>query len=220
MIVCPVKKTVWGDLKTKQNLIDAINKSGQPFGVDWSGPACNVVPTAPCDKTYYQYLGFGLHSGIDIPVVNGTEVYACADGKVTELSNVTTKGIGVVIYHPQLLLKSIYWHLLSYNVALGDTVKGGQLIASSDNTGYSIGPHLHFELKTTDEHGVSITPVDPMPYIGFDNMTQEEVKKQYALSFYREPTSEELSYWTGRPLIEFLNTAIKDRSVFLANEVK
>lgn len=46
-------------------------------------------------------------------------------------------------------------------------------------------------------------------------MTQEEVVKQYVLAFYREPDSEELAYWTGKPLIDFLNTAIKDRAVFL-----
>jgi hypothetical protein len=46
-------------------------------------------------------------------------------------------------------------------------------------------------------------------------MTAEEVKKQYRLSFYRDPDAGELAYWTGRPLLEFLNTAIKDRAIFL-----
>lgn len=49
-------------------------------------------------------------------------------------------------------------------------------------------------------------------------MTQEEVKKQYALAFYRAPDAGELAYWTGRNLLEFLNTAIKDRAQFLNNQ--
>lgn len=46
-------------------------------------------------------------------------------------------------------------------------------------------------------------------------MSETEVKKQYALSFYREPSAEELAYWIGKDLLTFLNTALKDRSAFL-----
>lgn len=46
-------------------------------------------------------------------------------------------------------------------------------------------------------------------------MNQDEVKKLYVLAFYREPDAGELTFWTGKPLSEFLTTAIKDRSVFL-----
>lgn len=194
----PVKQTVWGLINNVGDLNKAIQKSGQPFGVDWSGPACNVVPTAPCDKTYYQYLGFGLHQGIDIPVSTGTEVYAVADGKVVELSDVTTRGIGVVIYHPDLKLKTLYWHLLSHKVALGDQVKKGDLIAISDNTGYSIGPHLHFEVKTTDEHGLSIKSVDPMPYFSDDKMTDAQLNKLYLLAFKRPVDDGGRTTWSGK----------------------
>jgi hypothetical protein len=50
-------------------------------------------------------------------------------------------------------------------------------------------------------------------------MTSEEVRKQYRLSFYRDPDAGELAYWTGRPLLEFLNTAIKDRAEFLNSPI-
>lgn len=48
------------------------------------------------------------------------------------------------------------------------------------------------------------------------SMTKEEVIQQYVLSFYREPDAGELAFWTGKSLKEFLSTAIKDRSAFLA----
>lgn len=46
-------------------------------------------------------------------------------------------------------------------------------------------------------------------------MTKDEVIKQYVLAFYREPDATELAFWIGKDLLTFLNTAIKDRSVFL-----
>ena len=46
-------------------------------------------------------------------------------------------------------------------------------------------------------------------------MSESEVKKQYKLSFYRLPTAEELTFWVGKPLEQFLTTAIADRAQFL-----
>ena len=219
IIRCPIRKTVWGPVKTLNDLNNAIQKSGQPFGVDWSGPACEVNPSFPCDKTYYQYLGFGPHAGIDLPVATDTEIYAATSGKVSEISDNVTRGIGVVIYDPIQHCKTVYWHLKSHSVNLGDTVTVGQVIALSDNTGYSKGPHLHFELKPTDEHGVSSKPIDPIPHFVWDNnMSQEEVKLQYALAFYRAPDADELAFWSGKPLLLFLKTAIGDRANFLNSQ--
>src|SRR5258708_1092728 len=42
-------------------------------------------------------------------------------------------------------------------------------------------------------------------------MTSVDVTKMYVLAFYRAPTPDELNYWSGKPLLDFLNTAIKDR---------
>ena len=215
-MICPVQKTVWGPVNSLKDLNYAIAKSGQPFGVDWSGPACKVVPGAPCNITYYQYLGFGLHKGIDIPVATGTEVFATADGKVCEISDDITKGIGLVICHSGLKLKSLYWHLKAHCVNLGDIVTQGQIVGISDNTGYSEGPHLHFEIKTTDEHGISIKSVDPIPYISFTkSMSEDEVKHLYVLAFYRTPDADELAFWKDKQLCDFLKVAIQDRAKFL-----
>ena len=217
MIGLPCKKTAWGPVTTVEDLRKAVMKSGQPFGVDWSGPACEVDASFPCDKTYYQYLGFGLHSGIDIPVSTGTEIFAVETGKVVEISDKVTAGLGIVLYHQNLALKSVYWHLSDIPVVLGQIVQRGAFLAHSDNTGLSKGPHLHLEIKTTDKNGVTIKPVDPFLY--FDNkMTEEQVKKIYALAFYRLPDTTELAFWTGKDLTEFLNTAIKDRASFLGQQ--
>lgn len=201
MISIPVKKTVYGPLTKLKDLEKAIAKSGQPFGVDWSGPASNVNPAWPSNITYYQYLGFGLHTGIDIPVQTGTEIFASADGKVVELSTKITAGLGIVIYHKELNLKTVYWHLQDMLVEVGQVVKEGDLIGHSDNTGYSLGPHLHFETKITDEHGLSIRHADPMPYFADNEMKRiislENSDDQYLVEsgrIFKIPDLATLSY--------------------------
>lgn len=166
-LLCPVKKTVWGEIKSLDDLKNHIAKSGQFFGQDLSGPACDFNASYPCDKTLYEYMGWGLHQGLDIPCASGTEVYASHDGIVTKLSDSLTQGIGVVITKNQDCA-TVYWHLKSYNVVMGQEIKAGDLIALSDNTGYSKGNHLHWEYKIWTGNGYQA--VDPIPHIIFNDM--------------------------------------------------
>jgi len=90
-----------------------------------------------------------FHQGIDIDAPVGTKVMAAADGIVTVAAWNHSRGYHVVVYHPSLGLTSIYQHLSSYSVQVGQSVKKGQKIAESGNTGDSTGPHLHFGLVKT-----------------------------------------------------------------------
>jgi hypothetical protein len=108
------------------------------------------------------------HHGVDFIVPLGTPVRAAADGKVTFAggnaqntmgTNNRTLGIQVIIDHGNGY-STVYGHLSSYNVSTGDQVKAGQQIGSSGNSGYSTGPHLHFELRKKG------TPVDPSSALG------------------------------------------------------
>ena len=214
-IICPVKNTRWGPVTTKAQLVSLIRTYGQFFGVDQSGPACNYNSSYPCDQSLYQYMGWGPHKGIDIPLDEGEEIFAVANGKVVRVSDSVTQGLGIVIRHPNL--ETVYWHNKENLVTLGQEVKQGDLIAYADSTGFSTGHHIHFETRKTDDLGNFVEYLDPLSLISFDEvMTSEEVKKEYVLAFYREPTVDELNFWTGKPVLEFLNTAIKDRSQFLA----
>lgn len=121
----------------------------------------------PIDKsrTYISaYYGDGRgHTGMDIAGPVGTEIYAAADGVVQSVnSSGSGYGIHVVVKHDGNLA-TLYGHCSQLLVQPGDTIQAGQVIALSGNTGYSTGPHLHFEVR------IGNTRVDPAPYLGIGN---------------------------------------------------
>lgn len=106
------------------------------------------------------------HEGLDFPVPNGTSIFAVLDGKVT-IVQTDSGGYGkwIELQHANNI-KTRYGHLQSFNVRVGDSVTKGDLIAKSNNTGGSTGPHLHFE------YIVNGVPKDPAPWLdGSDSQT-------------------------------------------------
>ncbi len=95
-----------------------------------------------------------VHGGIDFGVKRGTEVRACADGQVTMAEFRIVTGNSIAIEHwPGLY--SLYYHLDSLNVTVGDRIHQGDVIGLSGSTGLSTGPHLHWEIRL---HGQSTDP--------------------------------------------------------------
>ena len=99
------------------------------------------------------------NGGIDFAVGTGSSVKAAQAGSVSVIRNdATGYGTHVRIQHADGYL-TIYGHLQSASVAVGDEVNAGQVIGKSDNTGSSTGPHLHFELRMNN------VAIDPMPLL-------------------------------------------------------
>lgn len=99
-------------------------------------------------KDYYLSSG-KFHGGVDYGVPVGTKVVAAADGVVMTTANLSSSyGTYVVIRHANGL-QSYYAHGTKGSIVVspGDTVKKGQKIMLSGNTGNSSGPHLHFEVR-------------------------------------------------------------------------
>lgn len=155
-------------------------KVNQPFGVDWSHKACTYVASYPCNLTLYQYFGMKGHTGLDCQAQRGDPVYASHDGKVTEIETEEERGLGVGITMQEkremeggeYFAHTRYWHLQYDTVSMGQVVKAGDLIGYADNTGYSSGDHLHYELKPKNEKGKNVFQdngfygaVDPKPYL-------------------------------------------------------
>ena len=99
-----------------------------------------------------------LHAGIDIAVPIGTPVRAAQAGRV--IISAPTGGYGnyICVAHSGSL-STCYAHNNSLSAGQGASVKQGQVIAISGNTGASQGPHVHFETR------VNGSPVDPMGYL-------------------------------------------------------
>ena len=87
------------------------------------------------------------HEGVDIAAPKGTDVLAMADGTVIEagLQQDSLKG-NVVVVRVNDEITYTYAHLDEVKVNVGDTVKGGDVVATVGSTGASTGPHLHVEI--------------------------------------------------------------------------
>ena len=96
----------------------------------------------------------GMHQGLDLAAPEGTEVYATADGIVTETGNDPVYGNYIIITH-QNRWSSLYGHLQTIETVLQSTVRSGTLIGRVGSTGQSTGPHLHFELR---QNGTAVNP--------------------------------------------------------------
>lgn len=98
-----------------------------------------------------------LHTGIDIGAPTGQKIVAATDGLVVSAEWRGGYGLAVVIDHGGGVA-TLYAHQSRLAVTEGEIVASGQTIGYVGTTGYSTGPHLHFEVR------VDGTPVDPMDW--------------------------------------------------------
>ncbi len=98
-----------------------------------------------------------MHSGIDIGASAGSNVIAAASGEILQASYMGGYGNAVLIYHGGGLA-TLYAHLSGFAVQTGQKVKQGQIIGYVGSTGFTTGPHLHFEVR------VNGAPVNPYKY--------------------------------------------------------
>ena len=98
-----------------------------------------------------------FHAGIDIGAGYGASIYAARSGVVVSAGEQSGYGNAVVIDHGDGIA-TLYAHQSSVAVYSGQSVSRGEVIGYVGSTGYSTGPHLHFEVR------VNGSPVDPMNY--------------------------------------------------------
>jgi murein DD-endopeptidase MepM/ murein hydrolase activator NlpD len=89
---------------------------------------------------------FRVHEGLDLAAPQGTDVFAAADGVVSETGSDPVYGNYVVVRHRDDWV-SLYGHLSLISVVLRQELRSGSLIGKVGSTGQSTGPHLHFELR-------------------------------------------------------------------------
>ncbi|MFN3361533.1 MAG: peptidoglycan DD-metalloendopeptidase family protein [Pseudanabaenaceae cyanobacterium] len=120
--------------------------------------------------------GFGwrwgrLHQGIDIAAPIGTPIWAAGSG-VVQFAGWNNGGYGymVDILHNNGTVTR-YAHLNAIYVKVGQRVQQGQVIAEMGSTGYSTGPHLHFEIRPNG--GVAVNPMNYLARVPRDRRTAQ-----------------------------------------------
>lgn len=115
------------------------------------------------------------HHGVDYLIPEGTPVFATADGVVKSLSEKNTShGKAITIDHGNGYETS-YSHLLDIRVKKGQSVKRGDIIALSGNSGLSFAPHLHYEVIYNSMR------VDPVHYF-FLELNAEEYQRMIRIA--------------------------------------
>ncbi|MCI9063467.1 MAG: peptidoglycan DD-metalloendopeptidase family protein [Clostridia bacterium] len=164
--------------KTIQDEIDKYNKQIQDieneirnlatkksFGAEYKGGTMKW----PIDGHYRITSKYGmrthpitgvykLHTGIDVSAKTGDEFIAAAYGMVTKAGYNKAYGNMVIIDHGGGV-QTLYAHGSSIEVEVGDIVNAGDIVLKVGSTGYSTGPHAHFEIRINGE------TVNPLDYI-------------------------------------------------------
>ena len=166
-IIAAAMQAVWTQMQiwlqsNNVGQIPASSGHSTQYRFIWPEPQAQISqPFGP--STFWFEPPYGgyphFHTGIDLVEPFGTPVYAADDGIVALVGN-TSSGYGnyVVIAHAGGL-DTLYGHLSTSLVKVGQAVAQGTVVGLEGSTGNSTGAHLHFELRINQK------PVNPAPYL-------------------------------------------------------
>lgn len=150
-----------------QNMIAGVTKKNGPSTVKVSSagfiyPISGRISSPFGWRTHPIFKSRIFHSGIDIAGPNGGAIKASNDGKVIFSGWYGGYGKVVILDHGVINgqpITTLYAHMSAITVSNGQVVKKGQTIGREGSTGYSTGPHCHFEVRVNGK------PANPMNYI-------------------------------------------------------
>ena len=96
---------------------------------------------------------YRFHAGTDLGAPQGTPVIAAVSGEVVNADYLGGYGLAVILRHGEGTQESLYGHLSEVFVKQGDLVNQGTVIGRVGSTGFSTGPHLHFEWRQLTPNG-------------------------------------------------------------------
>lgn len=117
----------------------------------WPSPGYYHVTSNFGQRFHPVLKRWKLHTGIDLRVPSGSKIVAANEGVVLIAKYNVAYGNYVVIDHGGGI-STLYAHNKKLLVSAGQTVQRGQVVAYSGSTGYSTGPHLHFEYRINGEY--------------------------------------------------------------------
>ena len=116
------------------------------MGLYWKQKRPFITQEFGLNPEVYGRFGLDGHNGTDFRCKVGTPIYAPIDGKV-KVKDSKSKGYGLHVKIRGGDREVVLAHLSSVLVKDGDTLRLGQKIGYSGNTGFSTGPHLHFGFR-------------------------------------------------------------------------
>jgi murein DD-endopeptidase MepM/ murein hydrolase activator NlpD len=118
-----------------------------------------VMPTKGIFTSGFGYRWGVLHAGIDLANSIGTPIHAVSDGVVIDAGPTAGYGMWVKLRHADGTV-TLYGHVNTTMVSVGQRVMAGDQIATMGNRGNSTGPHLHFEVLLGGSQRI-----DPVPWL-------------------------------------------------------
>jgi murein DD-endopeptidase MepM/ murein hydrolase activator NlpD len=118
-----------------------------------------IMPTKGIFTSGFGYRWGVLHAGIDLANSIGTPIRAVSDGRVIDAGPTAGYGMWVKLRHADGTV-TLYGHVNTTTVSVGQRVMAGDQIATMGNRGNSTGPHLHFEVLLGGSQRV-----DPVPWL-------------------------------------------------------
>lgn len=125
----------------------------------WPAPGYSTITSKYGMRVHPILKTYRVHSGTDIAMPTGAYIIAANDGVVTKAGYSTTGYGNMVLIDHGGGVSTLYGHGSEILVQTGQTVKRGDIIMKAGSTGWSTGPHLHFEVRINGQH------VDSLPYI-------------------------------------------------------
>ncbi len=167
-----IEEETENDQGTQNGEEDDENGASMTGGLFWPTPS-NVVTSEYGYRTDPDTGVWKMHYGIDIGGNIGVDLYAVTSGIVSAVGDAGSYGYGkyLIIDHGEGY-QSLYAHCHEILVNEGDTVSKGQLIALLGSTGYSTGPHIHFEIRLDGEKQ------NPMDYF-YENIEYTVTNEDY-----------------------------------------
>ena len=149
-------------------------------------PAIKPVRSDKLQRNIKSLSGFGMrlhpiwkrrkmHTGIDFTAPKGVSIHATGNGKIHSIKNMKSGyGTHVIIDHGYGY-KTLYAHMGSVSVKVGQEVTRGQVIGTIGNTGTSTAPHLHYEVINQGEK------VNPIHYC-MDGLSDQEYQQLVSMA--------------------------------------
>lgn len=146
--VNPLQQDLERIRREKKEMVTAFKEwhKSQPTFTRFDLPVKGLISSPFGLKRFFNDQPRNPHSGLDIAAPEGTPILAPADGLISASGNYFFNGNTILMNHNNGLV-SMYCHMQSISIKLGDFVKKGTQIGTVGKTGRATGPHLHWSVS-------------------------------------------------------------------------